>query len=128
MTNVAFEAARRAVFSTGDPGGVRRNERLHRAEVEEETIVRLVTEVIVGGHAVPAPAFIAGSHPKEPLRALLAPAHHVGQIVHDPVSVFGVDVRKEGAVEGGVGPVFEKLPGHPGGVADRAVAVQGHHR
>lgn len=100
---------------------------LHRAEVNENTIVPFVGETIMRGGAVPSPSAVTGSHPQEPLRPLLSPAHQIGQIVHDPGSMLGVNVGEEGAVEVGVGAVFKELTDCAGSVADCAVAVQSHY-
>ena len=95
--------------------------------MDEDTVLGLVGEMVVRGHPVPPPPLVAGPHSHEPLCPLLPPAYQIGQVVHNPILVSGVDVGEERALEGGVGPVFKKLAGRSGCSADCAVAVQRHH-
>jgi len=74
----------------------------------------LPTEIVLNGGSVPAPSLVAGPKSQKPLRALLAPRHHVGEVLHDPAHVFLVNVRKEALVNRHVAGIFENPTSGPG--------------
>ena len=87
-------------------------------------VVVLLSEIVVDGGAVPAPAVIAGLQAKKPLGALLAPRHHVGEVLHHAAHVVLVNVRKEALVEMGLGTIFEGLTRGAGEGLDVSFAVE----
>ena len=63
---------------------------LKRAEPDVNVV--LLSEVVVDGGTVPAPAVIAGLQAKKPLGSLFSPRHHVGEVLHHTAHVVFVDV------------------------------------
>ncbi len=87
-------------------------------------MVFVLSELILGQNPVPSPAIIAGPEPKEPLRSLFAPAHHVREVVHDALHVALVHVGEETLVYPVIGCIFENRAGGPRERLDVAVPIK----
>ena len=99
---------------------------LHWAQANAD-VALLLAEVVLDGGSVPPPPPITGAKSQEPLRTLLAPRYHVGEVLHNPAHVSFVDVREKTLVNRGIVIVFEGPPGGPCQALNVSLAVEGEN-